>query len=326
MTDIVTGAFGYIGRAISKHLLDAGREVRTVTTHPDKPDPFGGAVPATPFDFENLDRLEADLRGAATLYNTYWVRFEYGGVTFRQAVRHTAALFACARRAGVQKIVHISVTHASAASRLPYYQGKALQEEALMTCGVPYAIVRPTLVFGPGDILVNNMAWLIRKFPVFPIFGSGDYRLQPVYVGDLARIAVDAAGHAGSTTEDAAGPETFTFDEFISLLAARIRPRTRLAHMPPWFALAAGRIIGEAIGDVILTRDELRGLMDNLLTSNQPAGGTTAFSSWLESHADELGTGYASELGRHFRWNPPLRPTRPEDAGGRPFGSGRGGP
>jgi uncharacterized protein YbjT (DUF2867 family) len=305
LIDIVTGAFSYIGRAISTHLLEAGRQVRTVTTHPDKPDPFGGAVAAAPLDFENLDRLEADLKGAATLYNTYWVRFEYGGMTFRQAVRHTADLFACARRAGVQKIVHIGVTHASDASRLPYYRGKWLQEQALKACGVPYAIVRPTLVFGPGDILVNNMAWLLRKSPVFPIFGSGDYRLQPVYVGDLARIAVDAAGRAGSTTEDAAGPETYTFEEFIRLLAGRIRPGTRLAHMPPWLALTAGRIIGEAIGDVILTRDELRGLMDSLLTSDQPASGTTAFSSWLESHTDGLGTGYASELGRHFRWKPP---------------------
>lgn len=305
MTDIVTGAYGYIGRAIAARLIESGRSVRTVTTHPHKPDPFDGAVPAAPLDFDRLDRLEADLRGAVTLYNTYWIRFEYGDATFRQAVRNTAALFACARRAGIQSIVHIGVTQASTASRLPYYRGKAMQEEALKASGVPFAIVRPTLVFGPGDILVNNMAWLIRLFPLFPVFGSGDYMLQPVYVDDLARIAVDAAGRAGSMTEDAAGPETFTFEEFIRLLASRIHPGRRLARVPPWLGLAAGRLIGEAIGDVILTRDELSGLMDNLLTSGEPPRGTTSFTSWLASCADQLGTRYASELARHFHWRPP---------------------
>lgn len=310
MTDVVTGAYGYIGRAITARLLELGRSVRTITTHPNKPDPFGGAVPAAPLDFERLDRLEAELRGAATLYNTYWIRFEYGGATFRQAIHDTAALFACAQRAGIRKIVHISVTHASTVSRLPYYRGKGMQEQVLAASGVPFAIVRPTLVFGPGDILVNNMAWLIRRFPLFPIFGSGEYRLQPVYIGDLARIAVDAGGHPGSTTEDAAGPETFTFEEFIRLLVGRVHPGRRLMHVPPWLGLAVGRVIGEAIGDVILTRDELRGLMDNLLTSDEPAAGSTSFTSWLASYGEELGMNYASELTRHFHWKPPSRGRR----------------
>jgi uncharacterized protein YbjT (DUF2867 family) len=300
--NVVTGAFGYIGRYIAARLLESGEPVKTITTHPNKPNPFGSAVEALPYNFDRPAALVESLRGTTTLYNTYWVRFEYGGTTFEQAVRNTMTLFACARRAGVEKIVHISVTNASLDSRLPYYRGKARQEQALMDSGVPYAIVRPTLVFGKEDILVNNMAWLIRKFPIFPIFGSGAYKLQPVYVGDLAAIAVGCAKDTRSIVVDAIGPETFTFEEFVKLLAAKIKPGVKLVHTPPVIGIALGRAIGLLVKDVILTRDELRGLMEEMLTSEQAPNGTTRFSEWLEAHKAELGGSYTSELGRHFRW------------------------
>jgi uncharacterized protein YbjT (DUF2867 family) len=302
--NVVTGAFGYIGKYVTRHLLDSGEQVKTVTTHPDKPNPFGSAVKALPFNFDNPEALTAALRGASTLYNTYWIRFEHGGATFQQALRNTATLFECARRAGVKKIVHISVTQVSERSRLPYYRGKAAQEKTLAASGVPYAIVRPTLVFGIEDILVNNIAWMMRKFPVFPVFGSGRYRLQPIFVEDLASIAVSRAKDAESCVVDAIGPETYTFTEFVTLMAARIRPSVRLVHVPPSVGIALGRVIGLATGDVVLTTDELRGLMDSLLTSTQPPNGATRFSQWLEANKDRIGASYTSELGRHFRWKP----------------------
>ncbi len=300
--NVVTGAFGYIGRYIAGRLLESGEAVRTITTNPDKPNPFGAAVEALPYNFDRPDELAASLRGATTLYNTYWVRFEYGGTTFQQAVRNTVALFECAKRAGVERIVHISVTNASMESRLPYYRGKALQEQALIDSRVPYAIVRPTLVFGKEDILVNNIAWLIRKFPIFPIFGSGEYKLQPVYVRDLAAIAVACARDSRSTVLDAIGPETFTFEEFVKLLAVKIKSGVKLVHLPPAIGIGLGHVIGLAVRDVILTKAELRGLMDGMLTSGQAPNGPTRFSEWLEAHKDEVGSSYSSELRRHFRW------------------------
>jgi uncharacterized protein YbjT (DUF2867 family) len=299
---VVTGAFGYIGRYITRRLLEAGESVRTITTHPDKPNPFGAAVEAFPYNFERPDDLVDSLRGASTLYNTYWIRFEYQGVTFKQAVCNTATLFECARRAGVEKIVHISVTNASTQSGLAYYHGKALQEQALIDSGLSYAIVRPTLVFGKEDILVNNIAWLLRKFPVFPIFGSGMYSLQPVYVEDLAAIAVASAQKAELIVIDAVGPEAYTFRQFVSLIAAQIKPSVKFIRMPATLGIALGHVIGAAVRDVILTRAELQGLMDGMLTSRQPANGPTPFSTWLKAHKDEIGSSYSSELGRHFHW------------------------
>ena len=265
--DVVTGAFSYIGKYIARHLLDSGRQVRTITTHPDKENPFGPAVRASPFDFDRPDLLTERLQGAHTLYNTYWVRFAFGGATFERAVENTKTLFRCAADAGVKKVVHISVTNASETSTLPYYVGKARQEKALVQSGLSYAIVRPTLVFGKEDILVNNIAWLMRKFPLFPIFGTGQYRVQPVYVGDLASIAVASSRDPESRVLDAIGPETFLFEELVALIGAKMGRNVRLVHLPPSLGIFLGQIIGWFVRDVVLTMDEAKGLMDSLLCS-----------------------------------------------------------
>jgi len=301
MTSIVTGAFGYIGKYIARNLLQQGERIVTITTHPGKPNPFGASVRAFSYDFDQPNLLVDHLQGADVLYNTYWVRFEHYGASFRQAVRNTGTLFECAKRAGVQKIVHISVTHASTDSDLPYYAGKGLQEQALIDCGLPYSIVRPTLVFGDEDILVNNIAWLIRKFPLFPIFGDGRYRVQPVFVADLAAIAIESARKSGSETIDAIGPENYTFAEFLRLIARTIKPQVRLIHISPALGILLGELIGLALGDILLTPDELRGLMSNLLTSEAPPNGSTRFSEWLMENRQTIGGAYSSEWQRHFR-------------------------
>jgi NADH dehydrogenase len=303
--NVVTGAFGYIGRHIAALLLEQGETVRTITTHPDKPNPFGTAVESYSYNFDRPELLEDCLRGAKTLFNTYWVRFDYQGMTFDRALENTRILFETAKRAGVGKIVQIGVTQASLTSPLPYYRGKARQEQILIELVVPYSIVRPTLVFAQGDILVNNIAWLVRRFPVFPIFGDGSYRLQPVYAGDLAHIAVEQSRQAQNATVDAAGPETFTFNEFVRRIASKIKPGIRFVHTPPGPGIASGKIIGWALGDVLLTRAELDGLMMELLTSDEPPLGTTSFSAWLDTNHQTLGRAYASEVGRHFRWKLP---------------------
>jgi len=299
---VVTGAFGYIGRYIARRLLLQGEHVRTITTNPDKPNPFGEEVQAYPLDFSDPQAITDALRGATTLYNTYWIRFEYGGQTFDQTVENTATLFDCALKAGVQRVVHISVTRASLDSPLAYYRGKAQQEQRLKRSGMAFSIVRPTLVFGDEDILVNNIAWLLRKFPFFPVFGDGKYRLQPVFVRDLAQIAIESAAGPPGLTVDARGPETYTFQEMVRQMANLLHPGVRLVHLPPGLGIALGRLVGYAMRDVLLTKAELDGLMTEMLTSDGPPTGETRFSDWLKTHHERLGTAYTSELGRHFNW------------------------
>ena len=299
---VVTGAFGYTGKYIAQRLLSRrGGRVRTLTGHPDRPNPFGSRIEVAPLDFDNPDELRKNLQGATTLYNTYWVRFERGPVGFDLAVANTKKLIDAARQAGVQKIVHISVSNPSEDSPLPYFKGKAQVESAIVRSGLPYAIIRPTVIFGREDILINNIAWLLRRMPLFAVPGRGDYRLQPVFAEDVAEIAVNSALCDESIIADAAGPEVYTFDELVRVTASTVRSRARIVHMPPRAALLMTRLLGWLVRDVVLTQGEVEGLMTNLLVSAEAPAGRTSFRAWLEQNAQTVGAAYASELARHFR-------------------------
>ena len=210
-------------------------------------------------------------------------------------------LFAAAAKAGVGRIVHFSVANASSECRLPYFRGKGQVEEILQDMGIPYAIIRPTLVFGESDLLLNNMAWALRRFPVFPVFGGGDYKVRPIYAEDLAGQAVAAGSQNENTVADAAWPDTVTFDELLRLLTSAVNTRVWLVHTPPSLGFALTRLVGLLLRDVALTRDEVDGLMAGLLTSAEPPAGTTRLAGWLEDNPDILGRQYVSEFRRNYR-------------------------
>jgi NADH dehydrogenase len=300
--DVVTGAFSYTGSFIAQRLLDEGVRVRTLTRRDDPASPLHGKVETAPLQFADRAALVASLRGARCLYNTYWVRFERGGTTFDRAVRNSALLFEAAAEAGVERIVHVSVTNPSEDSPLPYFRGKAQVERALASAGPACAIVRPTLVFGTRDILVNNIAWILRRFPVFVVPGDGSGRVQPVSAEDVAEIAVTTA----EGTVDAAGPEEYSFGELVRAVGAAIGCRRPFVHVRPRLALVLGAAVGAARRDVILTRDELDGLQASLLVSHGPPRGRASFRDWLERHGAGLGRNYVSELARNFREYAPL--------------------
>ena len=298
---VVTGAFGYTGRHIARRLLDQGMRVKTLTGHPDRPSPFGDRVSVGSLDFNDPDGLFRDLDGADTLYDTYWIRFARGDVTFERAVENSAVLIRAAERAGVRRIVYISITNASAASPLPYFRGKGLVEEAVRASGLGFAIIRPTVLFGNGDILLNNVAWALRRFPVFPISGSGKYRIQPVFVGDVARIAVAAGGATTDQTIDTVGPDIFSFEELVRLVARCVGARVRLTHAPPKLMRALTMFVGLLVKDVVLTGDEIDGLMAGLLVSQSLPTGEVRLEDWLIENVGMVGRRYASELDRHYR-------------------------
>lgn len=300
-TDVVTGAFSHSGAHIAQRLLDAGHEVRTLTHHPERPHPLQRVVDARAYRFDDPAALTRSLDGIATLYNTFWVRFDHGQTSFVNAVESSRMLFFAARRAGVQRIVHLSITNPSLESPLPYFRGKALVEYALAQSGVPYAIVRPTWIFGgERDVLTNNIAWILRRMPAFALPGDGSYPVQPVHVHDLARICTDAGRAATDIVIDAAGPETMPFRELVHAIRTAVHAHAPILSVPPAMMTAAARLLGVVVRDVVLTGDEIRGLMAGLLTSPDPPLGQIAFSRWLNDHAASIGTSYANELQRHF--------------------------
>jgi len=298
---VVTGAFSYTGKYITRRLLAEGVQVRTLTNHPQRQHEFGDGVSVAPFDFTRPDALTESLRGARVLYNTYWVRFSHGETTFDAAVANTSTLIAAAAAAGVQRIVHVSIANPSINSPLPYYRGKAVLEQMITSAGLSHAILRPTVIFGGEDVLINNIAWLLRRIPVFAVPGDGRYRMRPIHVEDMAALCVQAGHRADNVVIDAVGPETYTFDELITLIRRALRIRTRVIHLPPRLALAASRVIGALLRDVVLTADEVAGLTANLLVTEGPSAGETRLSEWLTANAATIGATYASELARHYR-------------------------
>ncbi len=298
---VVTGAFGYTGRYIAQRLLDDGEVVRTLTRNPASASPFGHQVERYPLDFDNARQLTESLRGTHTLYNTYWIRFARGPDNHDTAVRNSSNLVDAAVAAGVHRMVHISITNASADSPLPYFRGKGLVEKYIRNSGLPYSIIRPTVIFGREDILINNIAWFLRRFPVFPIAGRGDYWLQPVYVDDVARLAVESASADVNVTLDAVGPETFTFKELLQDIRQTTGGRARLLSLPPTLTYTTATLMGLVLRDVVLTRDEMDGLMAGHLVSAGEPTGKMRLTDWMRDHHDTLGRRYASELARHYR-------------------------
>jgi uncharacterized protein YbjT (DUF2867 family) len=295
---VVTGAFGFSGKYIARRLLDAGHRVRTLTNSGGRRSPFGDALEVRPLDFEHEDQLADSLRGAKVLYNTYWVRFNYTTFKHSIAVENTLALFRAAKKAGVSRVVHVSITNPSEKSELEYFRGKAQLERALIESGLSYAILRPAALFGREDILINNIAWTIRKMPVFFIFGSGKYHLQPIFVDDLAKLAVEQGRARENAIINALGPEKFTYRELVRTLASILGKRRLLLSVPPAVGYVGGTVLGWILHDKVFTWEEIKGLTADLLHADTPPTGETRLTDWARENADQLGVRYASELAR----------------------------
>ncbi len=296
----VTGAFGYSGRHVAELLLAQGKKVRSLTGHPDRPDPFGGRVDVRKFEFDAPARMRDALTGVKVLYNTYWVRFARGATSHARAVDHSRRLFQAAAEAGVERIVHVSITNPSPDSPLPYFKGKAEVEAALAASGISHAVLRPAVFFGGRDVLINNIAWLLRRLPVFGV-PPGDYGLQPIHVEDMARLVVEQGESRTTLTMDAVGPEALGFGELVRLVRRAVKSRALVAPLPQRLVLLASHLLGPIVGDVVLTADEIAGLTANLLVSKSSPTAPTRFTDWLGQHAGELGRGWANEIDRHFR-------------------------
>ncbi len=298
---VVTGAFGFSGQYIAKRLLEAGYEVRTLTNSFNRENPFEGKVKAYPFNFDNPEKLVESLKGASVLYNNYWVRFNYTNnttFTYASAVENSIKLFKAAKKTGIKRIVHISITNPSGDSPFEYFSGKARLEKALIESGLSYAILRPAVLFGKEDILINNIAWFLRKFPAFGVFGDGNYRLQPIYVDDLAKLAVEQGAKTENVIIDAIGPETFTYRELVREIGKAIGKKRPIVSIPPSIGYLMGLLVGKILKDVTITHDEIEGLMADLLYTSSPPAGQTRLTDWIKKHSSTVGMHYSSELAR----------------------------
>lgn len=298
--DAVTGAFGFTGRHIAELLLSLDREVLTLSRRSGAGDPLATRVLVRRLEFERREALAGALAGVDTLYNTYWMRFPRGGRTFSSLVADTQVLLEAAERAAVRRVVHVSVVNARSDASTPYARAKAAVEALVRRCSLEWAIVRPTLTFGPHDILINNLAWALRRLPVFGMPGSGRYRVQPVHVVDVARICVEAATGPSGVTLDAAGPERLTYRALVDLVRWAVGSRSLVVPMPRFAVLGAAAALGMVVGDRVLTSHEIDELTSSLLTSAEPPRGHIRASAWIGANGDSLGRQWANELVRNY--------------------------
>ncbi len=297
----VTGSLGYTGKSLTRLLLDRGETVRTLTNSPHRPNPFGDELAIMPLAFDDPSTLTRSLEGVDILHNTYWVRFDHRLFTFDRAVANTRVLFDAARAAGVRRVVHVSILHADEADDLGYYKGKHELERALVATGMSHAIVRPGVLFGRGDILVNNISWVLRHMPIFGVFGDGEYKLRPMHVDDMAALMMECADETEDSTIDAVGPETFTYRDLVDTIAEIIAVRRPIVRVPPWFGYWVGRCLSPFVKDVIITREEITGLMRGLLDSDAPSTAPTRLTDWARKNRATLGRRYASEVARRVK-------------------------
>lgn len=297
-THVVTGAFGFSGKYLAQRLLNDRQRVRTLTNAASRENPFNGRVPACPYDFGDRDKLIKALQGASVLYNNYWVRFNHREFSYAQAVDNSLNLFDAAKQAGIRRIVHISITNPSLDSPFEYFRGKAILEKAIIDSGLSYAILRPAVLFGTEDILINNIAWFLRTFPVFGVFGNGKYKLQPIYVDDLAELSVNQGRSSENVVIDAIGPETFTYRDLVSAIGNAIGRKRPVVSVPPLNGYLLGRLVGHFQRDITITCDEIRGLMAGLLCTDSAPAGKTRLTKWVRENAPSVGRRYRNEMKR----------------------------
>lgn len=295
-THAVTGALSYSGKYIARELLKNNINLITLTNSPHKPNPFGYKIKVLPLSFNNEELLIKNLRQVNVLYNTYWVRFDHKRFTHSTAVDNTLKLFEAAKKAGVKRIVHYSITNPDENSHLPYFKGKAVLEKALINSGISYSILRPTVLFGKEDILINNICWMIRKFPVFGVFGNGNYKLQPIFVEDMAKLAVNEGAKSENNIINAIGKETFTYRELVKTLMKSLGIQKPIIGINPRLAFFIGKIFSWFVNDVVITKEEIDGLTGNLLYVESEGVGNTSLTEWVKENKDILGKKYANEL------------------------------
>lgn len=303
----VTGGFGFSGRYIVRQLLEKGKKVLVLTNSPARENPFQGRVEVSPYHFDRPEKLVGALQGVSVLYNTYWVRFNHRRFTHHGAVENTRSLFQAARTAGVRHIVHTSITNPALDSPFEYFHGKARLEAELVESGMEHTILRPAVIFGREDILINNIAWTLRNFPIFAIAGDGAYHIRPIFVEDFARLAVSCGLSGKKGILDAVGPENYEYRELVAAIAGALGLKRRIIHLPSPLVYIAARLIGLVQGDIFLTWEEIGALTANLLDSDAPSAGTTGLGPWLKENSEWLGRRYHSELRRRENRRLPYR-------------------
>lgn len=277
-TITVFGGTGFLGRRVVKHVLDRGFPVRIATRHPDRVRELfrSEATPpeAVEADIMDASALAAAVSGSGSVVNAVSLYVEKGEETFERVhVRAAADLASAAQTEGVRQFIQISGIGSDARSESPYIRARGRGEEAVRNAFPRTTIVRPAVMTGPDDAFLTMLVKLVRTLPVYPMFGRGETRLQPAYVGDVAEgigKLIEKGELDSQRVFEFGGPEVYTYEELLRELAHLLDTKVRLLPVPyaAWYVLAA---VGERLPLIPITRNQVDLMRhDNVASPDKP--------------------------------------------------------
>ena len=261
MGDVVTvfGGTGFLGRRVVRHLRDKGFSVRIASRHPSSSRDDDPHVRLIGADIRERRSVETAVVGAFGVVNAVSLYVERGTDTF-QALHVAAAerVAEQARKAGVERLIQISGIGADAASHSPYIRARGQGEQAVRQAGAGAVIVRPAVMFGPDDAFLNTLVQLLRWLPVYPMFGRGETRLQPVNVEDVGEAVARLMQRTGrqAITVECGGPRVYAYEELLRTIARAANVKRVLVPVPfaAWHALAW---VAEMLPGAPITRNQV---------------------------------------------------------------------
>ena len=239
MTVLVTGPTGFLGRRVVQKLLDHNYQVRCLVRSPGRERILPqGSVDVYYGDIDNPEALISACRGVEQVIHLVAVIRQGKEATFDSVNRvGVQNVVAAAKEAGsVGQFIHVSAVGAVNNPEFPYLQSKWEGEQTVIDSGLPYTIIRPSIIFGRGDEFLNSLAALVRVFPMVPIISSGRNRLQPIWVDDVAQcIALSLSRHdlQGHILE-LGGPEQLSYNEIVRIVSRTMGRRRVHLHVPMW--------------------------------------------------------------------------------------------
>ncbi|WP_159590915.1 complex I NDUFA9 subunit family protein [Chelativorans xinjiangense] len=270
---VVLGGTGFLGRRIVRHLLRHGFEVRSGSRHPERARSiFGAAVEAIRADVTDELSLNAALARSANVVNAVSLYVEHGEQTFDAIhVRAAARLARVARDVGIRQLVHISGIGSDPLSRSGYISARGRGEDAVREAFPGATIVRPAVMVGQDDAFLTTVARLVRLLPVYPLFGNGKTRLQPVHVEDVAEAVVRVLDNGDSAPcYELGGPRVYLYRDLVKTIAQQSSAHTVTVPMPfvLWSMMAR---LAEEVPSVPLTRNQVELMRrDNVTAADLP--------------------------------------------------------
>ncbi len=256
----VTGGTGFVGRNLVNRLLSDNHEITILANRQSAKELFGKKVRAVSGSVHNFSDLIPAFQESQVVYHLVGIIAETRKNTFEKTVAEgTKNIVAACREAGVKKIIYLSSLGTSANAQSAYHKTKYLAEQSVINSGLEWVIFRSSIIYGKGDGFLTIMSKIIRMLPFVPIFGDGEYKLQPIHINDLTEVMAAAAMDSRAVGQiiDLGGPEQLEYVQVINYLKQALGKKRLNFHIPFGVIKPMAVLMELFLKPAPLTRDQL---------------------------------------------------------------------